>query len=95
MGHSSLLFVRLPKSVQLLNIESSEFGPAVAICPVYIEARFGQIARYEVSQVRYHLASTQAEGVCFGTHGRGPDEDKNRGHYLLMFLSYKSTNDQT
>lgn len=37
-------FVRLPKSVQIRNIESSEFGPAVAICPVYIEARFGQIA---------------------------------------------------
>lgn len=62
-------FVRLPKSVQILNNESSEFGPAVAICPVYIEARFGQIAEpvslVWVSQVRYQLAHTQAETWVF------------------------------
>lgn len=93
-------FVRLPKSVQIRNIESSEFGPAVAICPVYIEARFEQIA--EPMSLVWGLPSALSISPHPGWRcvlwnpWQGPqDQDKNRGHYLLKFLSCKSTNDQT
>lgn len=35
-----LSLMELFKSVNILKIRSSEFGPVVAICPMYVEANF-------------------------------------------------------